>query len=82
LEASRLASGEWIMGFLCEEIGLKDAPEITNMGGWRAYLASIYLHLRAQAAKHTNQRRAKIYFRAAIDSLASIALESNRDERR
>jgi hypothetical protein len=37
----KLASGEWIKGFLCEEIGLKDAPEITSRGGWRAYLASI-----------------------------------------
>ena len=36
-----LASGEWIKGFLCEEVGLKDAPEITNMGGWRTYLASV-----------------------------------------
>jgi allophanate hydrolase len=36
-----LASGEWIKGFLCEEAALKDATEITSMGGWRAYLASI-----------------------------------------
>jgi len=83
LEASRLASGEWIMGFLCEEIGLKDAPEITNMGGWRAYLASTYPSLKGASRKACgDQRRAKIYFRAAIHSLASIALESSRDERR
>ena len=36
-----LANGEWIKGFLCEEVALKDAPEITNMGGWRAYLATL-----------------------------------------
>lgn len=36
-----LASGEWIKGFLCEEVALKDASEITSLGGWRAYLASI-----------------------------------------
>ena len=36
-----LVSGEWIKGFLCEEVALKEAPEITNMGGWRTYLASI-----------------------------------------
>ena len=37
----KLASGEWIKGFLCEEVALKDAREITSVGGWRAYLASI-----------------------------------------
>ncbi len=37
----KLASGEWIKGFLCEEIALKKAHEITSMGGWRAYLASV-----------------------------------------
>ena len=36
-----LVSGEWIKGFLCEEVALKEASEITNMGGWRTYLASI-----------------------------------------
>jgi allophanate hydrolase len=35
-----LASGEWIKGFLCEEVALEGAREITSMGGWRAYLAS------------------------------------------
>jgi len=37
----RLATGEWIKGFLCEEIALSDAREITSMGGWRAYLTSL-----------------------------------------
>jgi allophanate hydrolase len=37
----KLASGEWIKGFLCEEVALKDAREITSTGGWRAYLDSI-----------------------------------------
>jgi allophanate hydrolase len=37
----KLASGEWIKGFLCEEVALKGAREITSVGGWRAYLASI-----------------------------------------
>jgi allophanate hydrolase len=37
----KLASGEWIKGFLCEEVALENACEITSMGGWRAYLASI-----------------------------------------
>ena len=37
----RLATGEWVKGFLCEEIALGDAREITRLGGWRAYLASL-----------------------------------------
>ena len=37
----KLASGEWVKGFLCEEIALGGAREITNFGGWRAYLASL-----------------------------------------
>jgi allophanate hydrolase len=36
----KLASGKWVKGFLCEEIALRDAREITNFGGWRAYLAT------------------------------------------
>jgi allophanate hydrolase len=36
----KLASGDWIKGFLCEEVALEDAREITSLGGWRAYLAS------------------------------------------
>jgi allophanate hydrolase len=36
----RLATGDWIKGFLCEEIALDGAREITDFGGWRAYLAS------------------------------------------
>jgi allophanate hydrolase len=37
----KLASGEWIKGFLCEEVAVEDAREITRTGGWRAYLASV-----------------------------------------
>jgi len=37
----KLASGAWIKGFLCEEIALGGAREITSFGGWRAYLASL-----------------------------------------
>jgi allophanate hydrolase len=37
----KLASGEWTKGFLCEEIALEGAAEITRFGGWRAYLASL-----------------------------------------
>jgi allophanate hydrolase len=37
----KLASGDWVKGFLCEEIALGGAHEITDFGGWRAYLASV-----------------------------------------
>jgi allophanate hydrolase len=36
-----LASGDWVKGFLCEEIALRGALEITSFGGWRAYLTSL-----------------------------------------
>jgi allophanate hydrolase len=28
-----------VSGFLCEAYALVDAPEITHLGGWRAYIA-------------------------------------------
>jgi allophanate hydrolase len=36
----RLASGKWVKGFLCEDVGVQGAEEITSFGGWRGYLAS------------------------------------------
>ncbi|MFI5915084.1 allophanate hydrolase [Dactylosporangium sp. NPDC051541] len=30
-----------VTGFLCEAIAVRDAPDITAYGGWRAYLASL-----------------------------------------
>lgn len=36
-----LASGESVFGFVCEPIALEDAPDITEFGGWRAYVASL-----------------------------------------
>ena len=35
-----LADGSWVSGFVCESIGLEDADDITQFGGWRAYLAT------------------------------------------
>ncbi|WP_189424649.1 allophanate hydrolase [Devosia pacifica] len=35
-----LADGRHVMGFLCEAIGLAGAQDITEFGGWRAYVAS------------------------------------------
>jgi allophanate hydrolase len=34
-----LADGAQVSGFLCEAHALADAPEITHLGGWRAYVA-------------------------------------------
>ncbi len=33
----RLASGDWVKGFICEAAGLAGARDITDYGGWRAY---------------------------------------------
>jgi allophanate hydrolase len=34
-----LEDGEWVQGFLCESYALGAAEEITQLGGWRAFLA-------------------------------------------
>ncbi|MBM7060375.1 allophanate hydrolase [Pseudomonas sp. UL073] len=36
----QLADGRWETGFICEPYGLEGAKAITNLGSWRAYLAS------------------------------------------
>ena len=36
-----LEDGEWVQGFLCESWALEGARDISQFGGWRAYLASI-----------------------------------------
>jgi allophanate hydrolase len=35
----KLEDGAEVTGFLCEAHALRDAPEITHLGGWRAYVA-------------------------------------------
>lgn len=35
-----LADGSWVSGFVCEPSGLEGAPDITEHGSWRAYLAA------------------------------------------
>lgn len=35
-----LADGRWLTGFICENYGLQGATDITEWGGWRAWLAS------------------------------------------
>lgn len=36
-----LEDGEEVKGFLCESFAVENALEISKLGGWRAYLASI-----------------------------------------
>jgi allophanate hydrolase len=35
-----LEDGERVHGFTCEPVALEGATDITDFGGWRAYLAS------------------------------------------
>ncbi len=37
----QLADGSWVKGFLCEGHATADARDITALGGWRAWLASL-----------------------------------------
>jgi len=41
LGSIELADGRWVHGFLCEAHALAAAPDISQHGGWRGYLASI-----------------------------------------
>ncbi|HEY9108409.1 MAG TPA: allophanate hydrolase [Roseateles sp.] len=36
-----LDDGSWVTGFICESEGLAGAEDITHLGGWRAYIASL-----------------------------------------
>ncbi|KZX78600.1 allophanate hydrolase [Oleiphilus sp. HI0009] len=36
----KLADGSFVSGFICEPYGLEGAEEITQLGGWRAYMAT------------------------------------------
>jgi allophanate hydrolase len=33
--------GRWLPGFICETYAIKDAQDITELGGWRAYLNTL-----------------------------------------
>jgi allophanate hydrolase len=37
----QLADGTHVQGFLCEPLALDGATDITHLGGWRAYIASL-----------------------------------------
>ncbi|WP_180108312.1 allophanate hydrolase [Acinetobacter sp. YH12085] len=36
-----LADGRWVKGFICEPYGLNGAKNISEFGGWRAYMQSL-----------------------------------------
>jgi len=36
-----LSNSEWVTGFVCESYGLESGADITEFGGWRAWLASL-----------------------------------------
>jgi len=36
-----LADGSAVLGFVCEALATQNAKDITHLGGWRAYLASL-----------------------------------------
>ena len=40
LGSIRMADGSVKQGFICEGIGIKGAKNVTEFGGWRAYLES------------------------------------------
>jgi len=35
-----LADGTWVTGFVCEPYGVESGVDISEFGGWRAWLAS------------------------------------------
>ena len=37
----QLINGEWVSGFICEEVGLAGAEDISELGSWRSYIASL-----------------------------------------
>ena len=37
----QLEDGRWVKGFICEPYGLKGAKNISEFGGWRAYIQSL-----------------------------------------
>ncbi len=39
-----LENGEWVQGFVCEGWAVQGAEEISQLGGWRAYLAQKAAH--------------------------------------
>ncbi|KAJ5417622.1 uncharacterized protein N7487_001172 [Penicillium crustosum] len=36
-----LQDGRWVHGFICESVGLENAKDVTNFGGWRGYTQSL-----------------------------------------
>jgi allophanate hydrolase len=36
-----LDDGSWLPGFICEPYALQGAQDITELGGWKAYLRTL-----------------------------------------
>lgn len=41
LGSVELISGEWVKGFICEPVGIKNAQDISEHGGWRCFLEAV-----------------------------------------
>ncbi len=41
LGSVELQDGTWVKGFICEPWAIEQAQDVTHMGGWRAYIASL-----------------------------------------
>lgn len=41
LGSVEIDSGEWVKGFICEGIGIQDAKDISETGGWRHFLEQL-----------------------------------------
>jgi len=47
LGSVELEDGRWVKGFICEPAALQGAPDISALGGWRAYIARLQQQVRA-----------------------------------
>lgn len=47
LGSVELVDGSWQLGFICEPVGLDGATDVSEFGGWRAYMK----HITAESAK-------------------------------
>jgi allophanate hydrolase len=47
-----LEDGSSVQGFVCEAQALQGAEDITHLGGWRAYLASLCIRVRPELLIH------------------------------
>lgn len=41
LGSIELENGDWVKGFICEAVAMDGATDVSNFGGWRAYVKSL-----------------------------------------